>query len=152
MSRVRRVSLTDNPLVACVAALLACLACSTMAATAGAAGSNTAEQATKESLQTFEKQLDADEIKSAEFRAKRHLLHVNLKDKRHYVVEASSSASLRNQLKAHGVSIAAVKSPGHKTRYIVGGAIVVVVIILAVGVLLLWRRRRGRGSGDFAEF
>lgn len=139
MNRVR-----VNPRCTWVVALLACLACAYGVTAARAAGSKSGETATRETLQAFEKQLAAGEVKSAALKSKRHLLHVKLEDGRHLSVEYTKSAGqLHKELRAHHVTVAKVKAPAsHKTRDIVGGAVVVVLIVLVVGLLLFWRRRR----------
>jgi membrane protein DedA with SNARE-associated domain len=138
-----------NPRSAWIAALLVCLACACGVTVAHAAGSKSGENVAKESLQAFEKQLAAGEVKSAALKTKRHLLHVKLADGRHLTVEYTKSAGrVRSELVAHGVTLPKVKAPAHKTRYIVGGALVVVLILVLAG-LLLWRRRRSAALDEY---
>lgn len=142
---------TVNPRSAWIAVLLACLACACGVTAAHAAGSKSGENVAKESLQAFEKQLAAGEVKSAALKPKRHLLHVKLADGRHLTVEYTQSAGhLHKELRAHRVTVAKVKAPAsHKTRDIVGGVVVVVLIVVVVGLLLFWRRRRRAALDEY---
>lgn len=134
--------LTLNPHSAWLAVALVCLACAGGANLAHATGSKSSGSVVKESQQTFEKQLAAGEIKSAALKPRRHLLHIKLVDRRHLTVQYTGSvAHVRKELRAHDVAISSVKAPGHKTRYIVGGALVAALILALIG-LLVWRRRR----------
>jgi ATP-dependent Zn protease len=138
MSRTKRVSLTVK-----LAVVLACVAGVAGAFAAGPAAAKKAPPpANTESVATFEKQLEGGEVKSATFRPKSHSLHVNLTDGHHadIVYAPSEAKKLRQELKAHNVSLVK-KSAGHKLLYILGGVAIVVVILLIVGFVLVRRRR-----------
>jgi hypothetical protein len=103
-----------------------------------------------ESLETYEQQLAAGQIRATVFNVKGRDIHVTLATGKHVIVHypSGSEAKLLEALKAKG--IAAVNGKGlpvklpkahkHKIRYIVGG-VLVILVILVVGVLVIRRRR-----------
>lgn len=109
-------------------------------------------QYTKESQQTYEKQLNAGEIASATFNKRLRSLRLTLKNGEHvlYRYPKKGSKALEEALKAKKVPVTILKpseaakettkKPGHKLRYIVGG--VVVVVIVVAGLVLLFNRGR----------
>jgi ATP-dependent Zn protease len=131
-----------------LAVVLACVAglAASFTAVAGAAKAKPAPKT--ETLQVYEKQLAANEIKAVTFRKKSHMLHLTLTNGHHaeLLYAANEEKTLRAALKAHGVSVV-TKSPGHKTLYIIGGVVIVLVIVLLVGALLFVRRRRAAADG-----
>ncbi|HYM55564.1 MAG TPA: hypothetical protein VES97_09390 [Solirubrobacteraceae bacterium] len=109
----------------------------------------------KESLQAYEQQLAAGQIRTATFNRRVRSLRLTLKDGTHALVHyaAKGEPKLAAALKAKGVPITVlkpaeaskevVKKPvHHKLRYIAGG--IVVGLIVIVGIVLLIDRSRKR--------
>ena len=149
MIRTTRASLTAK-----IALLLACLTCGVVLS--GAAGASAAEPVIvykKESLQAFEKQLAAGQIKAVTVNKRVASLHVTLKNGEYVLAhygkheEPKQVAALQAKgvpvtVETPAVAIAEAKKPAHhKLRYIAAG-VVIVVIILVGGVLLIDRRRK----------
>jgi ATP-dependent Zn protease len=143
MNRASRTSLVVK-----LAVVLTCLIGLAATFTAAAGAARAKPPANTETMQVYEKQLAANEIKSATFRKKSHTLSVTLTDRHHaeLAYAPSEEKQLRAALKAHGVSIV-TKSPGHKTLYIIGGVVIVVVSALILGGLLVVRRKRAAVEG-----
>jgi hypothetical protein len=133
-------------------ALLACAALLALASsivTAGASAAATKPLAT-ESLQAYEQQLAAGQVKATALNVKVRSIHVTLSDGKIGLVHYPSGdeKSVVEAIKAKGITpvslkgkpISVPKSHKHKIRYIVGG--VLVVLIILVGAVLLVRRRR----------
>jgi hypothetical protein len=107
---------------------------------------------THESLQQYEKQLAAGEIKSATVNKKVRSVHLTLKDGRHVLAKyaAHEEPKVAAALEAKGVPVSilskaaadkeARKPVHHKLRYIAGGILIAVIVV--VGGVLLWDRRR----------
>jgi hypothetical protein len=101
-----------------------------------------------ESIQAYEKQLAADQIKAAKFNLKKHSLHLILKDgsRVRIVFTPHHQGKYEAELKAAGVKIPATRAPSHKLRYIVGGIGIVLVIAVGVGIFLFVRRKRAEAE------
>jgi ATP-dependent Zn protease len=126
-----------------------------LAASAPIACAAEAVHYTKESLQEFEKQLAAGQIRSATFNKKIRTIRLTLKSGEHGLVSypRRGAPAAEAKLKAKGVSVTVLapalankelreKPKKHKLRYIAGGVLVVVIVI--VGGVLLVRRRSER--------
>jgi len=129
-----------------LALAILCLACTSLIPVASAAAKSASEanaHFTQESTQAYERQLAAGEIQAAKFNGKTLNMHLTLKDGRHMIVKypRHGEPKLVSELKAHGVSVPAIKTDHHKLRYIAAGILIVVLLII-VGVLLVIRRRR----------
>ena len=133
-------------------ALGCCLAAALLASVPGLA-KGAPSKFTKESRQTYERQLAANEIRDATFNKRLRSLRLTLKDGRYvlYRYPRKGEPALAAQLKAGHVPVtiltsAQAKSEGskaarhHKIRYIAGGILVAVIVI--VGAVLLIDRRR----------
>jgi hypothetical protein len=129
---------------------IALVGCATLLAATAAQGAAVIVPEPSESLQTYQQQLAAGEVKGAVFNTKARSIHLTLADGKHVLVHYApkhETAEL-DALKAKGITpltqkglpVKMPKAPTHKLRYIVGG-VVVVVVILAVVVLVLRRRR-----------
>jgi ATP-dependent Zn protease len=131
-----------------LALTFACLIGLAVSFTAAAAAAKAKPAPNTETMQVYEKQLAASEIKAVTFRKKSHALHLTLTNGHHaeLLYAPSEEKALRAALKAHGVSVV-TKSPGHKTLYIIGGIVIVVVIASIAGALLIVRRRRAAAEG-----
>ncbi len=132
---------------------IALVGCATLFAATGAQGAAVIVAPT-ESLQAYQQQLAAGEVKGAVFNTKARSIHLTLTDGKHVLVHypAKHEAAELGALKAKGITpltekglpVKVPKAPTHKLRYIVGG-VVVVVVILAIVVLVLRRRRVAAG-------
>ena len=103
-----------------------------------------------EPFATFEKQLAAGEVHSAEFNKKAHTLHLLMKNGLYDLTSypPTEEPQIAAKLEAKGVPVSIEKSTKkakaathHKLRYIAGG-ILVLVIIVVTAVLLIDRRRK----------
>ncbi len=107
----------------------------------------TASKLEKESVSTFEGQLNGHQVHVVSLHSSASTFHIALVDGRKLVVSYSDSEKQRllEEIKAKGITVKVAKTsaPSHKLRYIVG-AIVIVVIVLVVVALLYTRRRRLR--------
>jgi hypothetical protein len=140
-----------------IALSVACLVCACLLPTALAQGA--AEPVVhfqKESLQAYEQELGAGQVRSATFNRRIRTLHLTLKDGRHVLVSyaAKGEPKLAKALEAKHVPVSVLKSSEakkevvtkkpvhHKLRYIVGG--IVIAVIVLVGIVLLVDRGRKR--------
>jgi ATP-dependent Zn protease len=126
------------------------------AAPSQAAEGTTGVHWTKETLQEFNKQLAAGEIKSVTVNKRVRSLHLTLKDGRHMLFKygAHEEPKYAAQLQAKHVPVTvlqpaqaakeAKKPAKHKLRYIAGG--ILVAVVLVVGAVLLIDRRRKRAD------
>jgi hypothetical protein len=102
----------------------------------------------EESLEAFEAQLRAGQIKAAEFNKVAHHLHLTLRDGRYMLVDypGHEQPALQAKVLAAGVPVTIEYTPKkaktvhHTLRYVAAAVLVVVLILLAV--LLIARRRR----------
>jgi hypothetical protein len=137
-----------------VGALLACLLVPLSAARAA----ESTVSYVHESVQSYEKQLAAGEIKEATFNKRARNLHLTLTNGQHMLVHypPKQEQRLASQLRAKGVSVSfltaaqakaeAKKKPvHHKIRYIVGGIVIAIIVVVAI-VLLVDRRRKRLGE------
>jgi uncharacterized cupredoxin-like copper-binding protein len=101
-----------------------------------------------ESIQAYEKQLAAGEVKAAKFNLKKHSLHLILKDgsRVRIIFVPHQQGKYEASLKAAGVKIPTTRAPSHKLRYIVGGIGIVLVIVIGVGIFLFVRRKRAEAE------
>jgi hypothetical protein len=145
-----------------IALSVACLACACLlpAAAAQAAAAPVVHYE-KESLQAYEQQLAAGQIRAATFNKRIRSLRLTLKDGRHMLVSyaAHGEPKLAGQLKAKHVPVTVLKSAEakkeakeagkkpvhHKLRYIAGGIVVGVIVLVGI-VLLIDRRRKLRSE------
>ncbi len=146
MTRTSRASLTIAIATPVAAVSVACV-CLVLAASAAGAEehSEAGVHFTQESMQAYEQQLAAGQIKSVSFRRKVLSMHLTLKDGRrvHVSYPPHGEVKLVAELKAKGVPARAVKNTAsHKRRYIAAG--IAIVVVIAVVVALLVRRRRRR--------
>jgi len=143
--------------IAACAAVLACacvLGCASWAPLAAATGASGETQTYEpESMQAYESQLAAGEIEAVRFNPKLRSVRVTLEDGKRVLVhyqphqEHKLAKALRAKkiepLTIHGKRVGEnAHPPGHKLRYIVGGAIVVVLILVIAGLVFVLRRRR----------
>ncbi|HUB73000.1 MAG TPA: hypothetical protein VL979_03045 [Solirubrobacteraceae bacterium] len=139
--------------IAAMAACAALLACAALVTPVSAAGVTSESQAyTAESLKSFEAQLDAGEVASVRFDPKLHEVRVILKSGQHVLAHYEAHHQLKlaklvrshhlKPLTIHGKTVGKAGHPGHKLRYIVGGAIVVVLVLVGAGLVFVLRRRR----------
>jgi len=132
--------------------LLLCMLCALLAPAAARAAA--AVHYEKESLQEYEKQLAAGQVKAATFNKKVRSLHLELTDGRHVKViyGPGGEPALAKALEAKHVPVTiekaaqankeAKKAPvKHKLRYIAGGILLLVIVVVG-GVLLVDRRRK----------
>jgi hypothetical protein len=137
----------STSLSARAAVALLCVTCLCLIAGTGVAAAKKGSEAgihfTTESTQAYEQQLASGQIQAAKFNTKARSMHLTLADGRHMLVKypPHGESKLVAELKAHGVSVPAIKTAKHKLRYIAIGVLVIVLII--VGVVLYVRRKRG---------
>jgi hypothetical protein len=137
-----------SALSARTAVALLCTACLCLLAASSAVAAKKGSEAgvhfTAESTQAYEQQLASGQIQAAKFNTKARSMHLTLTDGRHMLVKypPHGEAKLVAELKAHGVSVPAIKTAKHKLRYVAAGIIVIIALII-VGVMLSVRRKRG---------
>jgi hypothetical protein len=150
MIATTRASLTTK-----ISAVLACVACATLLAAAAATGAEGTITYRHESLQEYEKQLAANQLKEVTVNKRVASLRVTLKDGSHVLARYGKhqEPAVVAALKARGVPVrtlkpaealkeVAKKPVHHKLRYIAGGIVIVVVIV--VGTVLYIDRKRKR--------
>jgi hypothetical protein len=150
MIATTRASLTTR-----ISVVLACVACAALLAAAGAAGAEGTITYRHESLQEYEKQLAANQIKEVTINKRVASLRVTLKDGSHVLARYGKhqEPTVVAALKARGVPVSTLKPSEalkevtkkpvhHKLRYIAGGVVIVVVIV--VGSVLYIDRKRKR--------
>jgi hypothetical protein len=157
--RVLRAWRVAVPALASSIAIAACLAPGAAYAASSALVKVTVSTATapptssipyeEESLEAFEAQLRAGQIRTAEFNRVAHHLHLVLRNGRYLLVDypGHEQRVLQARLLAAGVPVTIEYTPAAKTkpvhhtlRYVAAALLVVVLILLAV--LLILRRRR----------
>jgi ATP-dependent Zn protease len=128
--------------VTAAVALLACV-CAIVHATSALA----AMPLPRESLVTFEGQLNRHQVSAVTLHTKVHTFHASLTDGHRVSIAFPSSQQqrLEGDIRARGIAVQVAKvqsPPSHKRRYIVGAVVIVVVVLAIVGLLLLSARRR----------
>ncbi len=130
--------------------LSACL----LLACSAVARAETTVHFTVESVQAYEQQLSAGQIKAATFNKRLRSMHLTLADGRHVKViyPKHDSAKLIAALSAKHIPVTVLKPAEaikekkavpvhHKLRYIVGGIVLAIIVVVAI-VLVIHRRRR----------
>jgi hypothetical protein len=128
--------------VAAAVALLACL-CAIVHSTSVLA----ATPLPRESLVTFEGQLNGHQVSAVTLHTKTHTFHASLTDGRRVGIAfpTSQQQRLEGDIRARGLAVQVAKvpsPPSHKRRYIAAAVVIVVVILAILGLLLLSVRRR----------
>jgi hypothetical protein len=146
MIATTRASITSG-----ITVLLACLASVAMVPAAVATGAEGTIAYTHETLQAYEQQLAAGQIKEVTLNKRLRSLRVTLKDGSHVLARYAPrhKPQVLAALKARGVPVD-VLTPAearkelpkkhHKLRYIAGG--IVIVVLIVVGAVLYIDRRR----------
>jgi hypothetical protein len=144
---------TRASLARAIALFLACTACIALLPLAVAAGAEGTVTYTHESLQEYEKQLAANQIKAVTINKRLRSMRITLKDGRHVLAryERKGEPKVAAALAAKRVPVTVLKpaeaakevpKKAHKLRYIAGG--IVILVLLVVGTVLYVDRRRKR--------